>query len=207
RGTESARKQQCGLGVKAQCDPPLYTFNNEAWTVGGPVMCPGTGVNKGRNKLFFFFSQDVLQRTDPGGLNQRRMPTALERNGDFSQTFDSSRNLIRIRDPLLSGTCSSTSGGPACFPDNIIPPSRINATAQALLKLFPLPNASDPTGANQYNYTFQTVQDWPRNDQVVRGDWNVGPKTTAYGRLQWGYEKRSGGVSLLGSSGGWPQMA
>ena len=28
-----------------------------------------------------------------------------------------------------------------------------------------------------------------------------------YGRLQWGYEKRSGGVSLLGSSGGWPQMA
>ncbi len=28
-----------------------------------------------------------------------------------------------------------------------------------------------------------------------------------YGRFQWGYEKRSGGVSLLGSTGGWPQMA
>ena len=28
-----------------------------------------------------------------------------------------------------------------------------------------------------------------------------------YGRLQFGYEKRAGGVSLLGSQGGWPQMA
>ena len=79
--------------------------------------------------------------------------------------------------------------------------------AQALLNLFPLPNATDPTGTNQYNYVFQTVQDWPRNDQVLRVDWNISPNTTAYGRLQWGYEKRSGGVSLLGSIGGWPQMA
>ena len=68
-----------------------------------------------------------------------------------------------------------------------------------------MPNATDPTNTNQYNYTFQTVQDWPRNDQVVRVDWNIAPKTTIYGRLQFGYEKRAGGVSLLGSSGGWPQ--
>ena len=31
-------------------------------------------------------------------------------------------------------------------------------------------------------------------------DWNVAPKTTVYGRLQWGYEKRAGGVSFLGSA-------
>ena len=69
-----------------------------------------------------------------------------------------------------------------------------------------MPNATDPTGTNQYNYVFQTEQDWPRNDQVLRMDWNIAPGTTAYGRLQYGYEKRSGGVSLLGSTGGWPQM-
>ena len=70
-----------------------------------------------------------------------------------------------------------------------------------------MPNASDPTGTNQYNYTFQTVQDWPSNDQVLRMDWNVGPDTTFYGRLQFGYEKRAGGVSFLGSTGaGWPQQ-
>ena len=61
---------------------------------------------------------------------------------------------------------------------------------QTMLNLFPLPNASDPTGARAYNYVFQTVQDWPRNDQVLRMDWNVAEKTTFYSRVQWGYEKR-----------------
>ena len=206
-GNEFSRRQQCGLGQTAQCDPPLYTFDNEAWTLGGPVLIPGMNFNRGRNKLFFFFSQDILSRTDPGSVNQRRMPTALERHGDFSQTFDSNGRLIFIRDPLLSGTCSSQTGGPACFPGNVIPANRMDPVGQALLNLFPLPNASDPTGGNQYNYTFQTVQDWPRNDQVLRMDWNAARNTTMYGRLQWGYEKRAGGVSFLGSTGaGWPQQ-
>jgi hypothetical protein len=206
-GNEFQRRQQCGQGVTAQCDPPLYTFDNTAWTLGGPVLVPGTAFNKSRNKLFFFFSQDILSRTDPGNLNQRRMPTSLERAGDFSQTVDAQNRLVFIRDPLLSGNCNSVSGGPACFPGNRIPSNRINPTAQALLNLFPMPNATDPTGANQYNYTFQTVQDWPRNDQVLRMDWNAGPDTTFYGRLQFGYEKRAGGVSFLGSTtAGWPQQ-
>ena len=204
---EFLRRQQCDSGQTAQCDAAPYTFDNGAWTFGGPVLLPGTSFNRGRNKLFFFFSQDRLARTDPGTLNQRRMPTALERRGDFSQTVDSQGRPVFIRDPLLSGNCSATTGGPACFPGNVIPANRIDPVGQALLNLFPAPNATDPTGTNQYNYVFQTAQDWPRDDQVLRVDWNVAPKTTMYGRLQWGYEKRSGGVSLLGSTGGWPQMA
>ena len=62
----------------AQCDPAPYEFNNGAWTLGGPVLIPGSSFNNGRNKLFFFFSQDILSRTDPGNLNQRRMPTDRE---------------------------------------------------------------------------------------------------------------------------------
>ena len=69
-----------------------------------------------------------------------------------------------------------------------------------------MPNASDPTGGNQYNYTYQTVTDWPRNDQVVRLDWNIGPATTAYGRLQFGDDKRAGAASTFGATSGWPQM-
>jgi hypothetical protein len=206
-GNEYSRRILCDQGQTANCEAPFYKFDNAAWTLGGPVLLPGTSFNSGRNKLFFFFSQDLLKRTDPGGLNQRRMPTALERQGDFSQTRDNRGNLVFIRDPLLPGNCSATAGGPACFAGNIIPADRIDANARQLLNLFPLPNAVDPTGTNQYNYVFQTVQDWPRDDQVLRVDWNVAPTTTAYGRLQWGYEKRSGGVSLLGSNSGWPQMA
>ena len=205
-GNEYSRRILCDQGQTAQCDPPLYTFDNTAWTFGGPVLIPKTGFNKNRNKLFFFFSQDILGRTDPGNLNQRRVPTALERQGNFSQTFDNQNRLINIRNPQLTGNCAAVTGGPACFAGNVIPASMIDPNAQALLNLFPLPNATDPTGTNQYNYVFQTVQDWPRNDQVLRVDWNIAQNTTAYGRLQFGYEKRSGGVSLLGSTGGWPQM-
>ena len=50
------------------------------------------------------------------------------------------------------------------------------------------------------------MQDWPRNDQVLRVDYNIAQNTTMYGRLQYGYEKRAGPVSFLGSGGGWPQQ-
>ena len=65
-GNEFSRRQQCDSGKTAQCDPPLYQFDNTAWTLGGPVLVPGTDFNKGRNKLFFFFSQDILVAHRPG---------------------------------------------------------------------------------------------------------------------------------------------
>ena len=120
-GNEYQRRILCDQGQTAKCAPPLYTFDNTAWTLGGPVLLPKTGFNRNRNKLFFFWSQDILGRTDPGTLNQRRVPTALERRGDFSQTFDNQGRLIFIRDPLLAGNCAATSGGPACFANNVIP--------------------------------------------------------------------------------------
>jgi hypothetical protein len=204
-GNEYQRRVNCSAGQLSQCDAPDYKFDNEAWTLGGPVLIPGSSFNSGRNKLFFFFSQDILQRTDPGSVNSRRMPTALERNGDFSQTFDTQGRLVFIRDPLLSGNCSTTTGGPACFPGNVIPANRMDTIGRQLLNLFPLPTTAQDANGN--NYAFQTVQDWPRNDQVLRMDWNVAPKTTFYTRMQWGYEKRAGGVSFLGSTGaGWPQQ-
>ena len=133
------------------------------------------------------------------------MPTQLERNGDFSQSFDNQGRLLFIRDPQLAGNCNVTTGGPACFPGNVIPANRINATAQRLLNLFPLPNAT-PSGPNFNNYAFQTVQDWPRNDQVLRSTTTSRRTRRCTGRLQFGYEKRAGPVSFLGSGGGWPQQ-
>ncbi len=127
---------------------------------------------------------------------------------EHSQTFNTQVLLINIRDPLIPGNCSTTgTRGSACFPGNIIPAGRIDATGQAILNLLPLPNATDPTGRNQYNYTFQPVTDWPRDDQVLRLDWNAGPRTTVYGRVQFGYENRSGLSAPFGFTGSFPRMA
>src|SRR5262245_27290325 len=205
-GNEYARRVQCQNGFNETCGAALYEFDNFAWTLGGPVLVPRTPFNSSRNKLFFFWSQDLLARTTPIlPLTQQRMPTALERNGDFSQTRNSSNQLVLIRDPgIATGGCSATTGGPACFPGNIIPADRIDRTGQALLNLFPLPNATDPR--NLYNYVFQIVQDYPRDDQVLRVDWNAGPRTTVYGRLQFGNEKRTGSSNTFAFMGGWPRM-
>ena len=93
-GNEFSRKQQCREGDRNFCEAAMYRFDNYAWTLGGPVLVPGTSFNSGRNRLFFFWSQDLLKRTDPGAFIQRRMPTAKERVGDFSETYDAQGRLI-----------------------------------------------------------------------------------------------------------------
>ena len=43
------------------------------------MLIPGTSFNENRDRLFFFWSQDILPRNDPGGLQNSTMPTLLER--------------------------------------------------------------------------------------------------------------------------------
>jgi hypothetical protein len=68
---------------------PIYRFDYLGWHLGGPVLLPG--FNAERKKLFFFFNQEYLPRTNPGNLERRTMPTALERQGDFSQSTRTGR--------------------------------------------------------------------------------------------------------------------
>ena len=205
------RKRDCDAGQTGSCEPPPYKYNNTTYTIGGPVILPK--VNKNRDKLFFFWSHDILPRTDPNTLSQLNMPTALERAGDFSQTRDSQGRLIHIKDPSIAGgTCNVNTGvGNACFAGNIIPSGRISPLAQVMLNptLLPLNNTTDPTGRNQYNYTYQNVLLKPRYDHTLRMDWNVDEKTTFYSRLQFGSNTVEQGYSAsLGSSGngGWAQF-
>ncbi len=166
-----------------------YKYDNAGYTVGGPVLLPG-GFNQERSKLFFFWSQDLLPRTDPGSLNFRTVPTELERSGDFSQSLTQAGAPYTVIDPQT--------GQP--FPGNRIPASRINAAGQGLLNVLPVPNTTDPTGRHQYNYQFQSSLDHPRTDQVLRVDWNIARNTTFYSRLQFGYEAFKGQQYFLGGT-------
>lgn len=171
---------------------PPYRFDYVGYHVGGPITLGA--FNRDRSKLFFFWNQEFLPRTNPGTLQRRTFPTALERQGDFSQSFGVNGALLVVRDPLT--------GQP--FPGNVIPANRIDPNGQALLNLFPVPNASDP--GNQYNYTFQSSFDQPRNDQVLRVDWNVSQKTRFYSRLNFGYEAFKGGWGFVLNNANWPQL-
>src|SRR6476620_8980012 len=106
---------------RAGLPKPKLHVDTPGFNLGGPVMIPGLWDQKSDKKLFFFYSFEGPQVQRPGPVRLFRMPTALERQGDFSQTLDANGRLINIKDPLSSASCNVTTGGAGCFPGNRIP--------------------------------------------------------------------------------------
>jgi hypothetical protein len=171
-----------------------YRFNYPGYFIGGPVLFPKSGFNRDRSRLFFFWSEEFLPRKVPSAVTFQTFPTALERRGDFSQSLDQNGRLISVRDPSTG----------AAFPGNIVPADRISPAGQALLKLFPLPNTVDPT--HTFNYVFQAPLEQPRNDQILRIDWNIGKGTQFYARGIKDYQAIRGGFGFALASPSWPQL-
>jgi len=145
---------------------PLYRFDTWNYNIGGPVLLPGAA-RRLKDKMFFFWSQEFWPLSVPTVLTQRSTATALERQGDFSQSRDVNNALILVRDPFANRTP---------FPGNVIPTNRIDTNGQALLKFLPLPNFTDRaiSGGN-YNYLFQDVVEQPKRTDTLKLDYNVNP--------------------------------
>ena len=163
---------------------PKLHVDTPGFNLGGPVRIPGLYNPKGARKLFFFYSFEGPQVQRPGPVRLYRMPTALERQGDFSQTFDASGRLIFIKDPLSTAACSVTAGGAGCFPNNQIPANRLDPNALALLRLMPLPNTSSAN--NAYNFTRQETSTNPRFNHVARLDGRPTGNDTIWGSVHTG---------------------
>src|SRR5215217_5382550 len=128
---------------------PILKQQEIGYSIGGPIGRPG-----GANKLFFFHALEFLPRTGGNDAVSYRMPTALERQGDFSQSLDNNGNLYNfIKDPLKAGGCSAadTSG---CFADGgvlgRIPADRLYQPGLNILKMWPLPNGAGTTVGRNY---------------------------------------------------------
>ncbi|GAC1701414.1 MAG: hypothetical protein NVS9B4_04630 [Candidatus Acidiferrum sp.] len=141
---------------------PLYRFNYYGWDFGGPVFIPH--VIHGKHKLFFFVSQEYYSQLVPrqSAVNIR-VPTLLERGGDFSQSVDGTGKPIIITDP--------STGKP--FPGNKIPAGSIYAPGQAIINFLPTPNPQGAVGGNRYNYSSQVPDAYPRRETIIRGDWQI----------------------------------
>ncbi len=145
------------------------------YSIGGPVGKPG-----GRNKLFFFYSHEFRPREQGNDTNNFRMPTELERRGDFSQTRDNNGALYNfIYDPnsgLPKTSCSATVQT-ACFQDGgvigRIPINRLYGPGMALLNQYPLPNVEAAAGQS-FNYTVTTpLQKTLGYTPIVRVDYQI----------------------------------
>ena len=150
---------------------PIARYYTGVGTLGGPVALPG--VVK-LHRTFFFYTREMWDTKQAATPNTKQMPTTAERNGDFSQTTQTNGTPFFIRDPLLSGACSPTTGGPGCFPSNVIPADRINPLGRSLLNLFPTPNFFDVSVSNrQYNFADIDVPNVYRSLDQVTLDHNL----------------------------------
>jgi hypothetical protein len=152
-----------------------YRYNIAGWSFGGPIYIPKL-FNKNKTKIFGFASQEFTRQLLNFGNQYRTMPSALERAGDYSQSFAQGGALIKITDPQNNN---------AQFPGNVIPQSRINGWGQAMLNFYPLPNATFAPGTAQYqadNFQAAGSGAHPRRNDIIRIDVNATSKLTGFFR-------------------------
>ncbi len=169
--------------------------SDEGYTIGGPVGRPNSG-----SKVFFFANQEWQHVLNANNETRVRVPTALERRGDFSQTLDNAGrpyNLIRDASSGLPCTAADTRG---CFADGgvlgRIPQNRLYDLGLKVLNMYPAPN-SPGTETQGYNYTSQDSSEQPRRQDLLRFDWQASNKWRFSGKWL-----HTGGLNIAPYGGG-----
>ena len=110
---------------------PITEQPNSTWgaSMGGAVVIPK--IYDGRNKTFFFGAIEQYDDVQSGS-STFYAPTALERAGDFSKTFNKAGALIVVSDPFTK----------APFPGNKIPASMLNPIGLNIANTFVAPQTT-----------------------------------------------------------------
>jgi hypothetical protein len=145
-------------------------------TIGGPVLIPGTRFNKNRNKLFFFTGYEYYYQVLDTGLLRATVPTPGQIGGNFSPAEVAKEGNI------------TASGGPpgqildqVKYPGGIIPQSLIDPNTQALMKLYPAPNAN-PNATGGYNYVQAETFNQNNIQSMTRVDYSISDNTKLFVR-------------------------
>ncbi|HEY3836723.1 MAG TPA: carboxypeptidase regulatory-like domain-containing protein [Bryobacteraceae bacterium] len=174
--------------------------------LGGPLHLPH--YDKSKNKMFFFISVENIQELRPKGLVTVTVPTALERQGNFTQTNNTAGKPVS---PVL-GTSTAlavkdpTTGTP--FAGDIIPASRILPSMQNYLNLLPMANFTSAqdlaVSKGAYNYVYQESLNVPKWLDSARLDYNFTDKTQFYMRFNyWNEDQQGNAVSAGNTTWGW----
>ncbi|MCL5005623.1 MAG: TonB-dependent receptor [Acidobacteria bacterium] len=142
---------------------PLH-YNQFGGAIGGPII---------HNRTFFFFNYEGIRTSNTSAV-LGTVPTLLQRQGNFSQTYDSKGNLIQIYNPFSTRPDPNNPGSYIRdpFSGNIIPTSMINSASAGVLALLPLPNRTGLiTGAQ--NYATSITNSTPMNDYTIRVDHQI----------------------------------
>ena len=166
---------------------PANKFFFPGGNISGPVLLPKTDFNRKRDKLFFFSGFEYYYQTLDTGLLGATVPTAGMRNGDFSPaelaqlgTKTASGGPPSQLGPCLSPTVNNVCNDPTPA-NHVIPADHIDPSGQALMNIFPLPNA-DPNLNNGDNYIKEIAFDQNSWQWLSRVDYSISDNTKLYVR-------------------------
>jgi hypothetical protein len=153
--------------------------SDNSYSQGGGTL----GMPLRRNKIFLFGTFETSSVTEvlPRSLT---MPTELERQGDFSQSFNRDGTLRVIYDPWTSHFAPdgrTIIRDP--FPGNRIPQERWDPLAARLMGSLWMPNGAgdDRTGLNNFQYNQE--YDFLYMNFSTRLDWNISDRFKTFGRI------------------------
>jgi hypothetical protein len=167
---------------------PKYRYQDIGGTIGGPVPVKIPILNRDGKRFNFFYSVEDMRLVDVTTPQYFTMPTALEREGNFSQTRTPAGALIPVRDPATN----------APYPGNIIPISQRNEFGATFLSYFPLPNGCARSGCNWSNQEPSIPH--PRRAQLFRYDLRPTDKDTISIKQQTWFTKSVGWGVAAGPS-------
>jgi hypothetical protein len=161
---------------------PKENFSYHLWggTIGGPVRLPKYN---GADHTFFFFGFEKIEDVRPR-TGETRVPSALERQGDFSGTLSKAGTPLAIYDPLTT-VLDSSGQFKSRFPfaGAQIPQNRLNPVGLAVLSQFPLPTPNVPTQINLPNWDGKRPQTWDMGNLNLRIDHQINASHRMYARF------------------------
>ena len=170
------------MGNGRLIEKPESSRNDYGYTLGGPVYIPGA-FNEDKKKLFFFWSQEFQRRSDPANERQGRVPTELERRGDFSRSVDNNGNPFPYIRDYTTGLPCCAADTRGCFQDGgvigRIPQNRLYTPGLNVLSIYP---AANFTAGSGINFTSQIPNESPRREDLLRLDFQATDKWRFTGR-------------------------
>jgi len=160
----------------AGVEKPKSKFLYPGFNLSGPILIPGTGFNKNRDKAFFFVGVELWRQNVDTGSVFHVVPTANQRRG----LFNDSQGGQNLNQPTTVLIPSGYPGAGTPAPGNNLAPY-IDPMGQRLINLYPMPNYNDPT--NRYNYVFNALQKQDTTQITTRLDYAFSDSTRAYVRL------------------------
>ncbi|MBB5065836.1 carboxypeptidase regulatory-like domain-containing protein [Granulicella mallensis] len=163
---------------------PAYHQNQFGATLGLPIW---------KDKLFYFGDTEA-NRIAYSHPNTASVPTALERQGNFSELLNSNLNgqSVQLYEPNSGGGAAnklSCNGQ-----NNVFCPGQINAVAQHILNLYPVANTNNGRTTSNYTVNTPTHNDTYQWDQ--RLDWNISARDQAYARYSYVHQITVNGLLL-----------